>query len=112
MNSRTTASITCHVNRAKGNSGPSERNEPKPGSFMNSIFLFRDKKTGKCTYMVTMRHLRVTIVAVEMSITQTKWDFFFHCCTLHVASIISLLLQPMHTHNIYTLKALKFTLTL
>jgi hypothetical protein len=29
----------------------------------------------------------------------------FHCCTVHVASTISLIFQLMHTHNIHTLKS-------
>ena len=75
MNSRTAASVAHHVHRAKGNNSPSDDDEPNSGSFMYSIFLFRDNKTGKCTYSVKMMRIRITIVAVEMGSTQPKCVF-------------------------------------
>jgi len=71
-NSRIAAIIAHHVDRAKGNNSPSDDVELRSGSFMYSIFLFRDNKTGECTYSVTMTCLRVTTVALEMSFTQLK----------------------------------------
>jgi len=42
-------------------------------------------------------------------ISETQWNNNFHRCIVHVASIISLIYQLMHT--VFTLqKALKFTL--
>jgi len=74
-NSRIATIIAHHVDRAKGNSSPSDDVELRSGSFMNSIFLFGDNNTGECTHSVTMTCFRVTTVVVEMSITQPKCVF-------------------------------------
>jgi len=58
-----------------------------------------------CAYTLAQYHARIKYVFND-----------FRCCTVHVASTISLIFQLMHTHThthyIQFKKALKFTLTL
>jgi hypothetical protein len=59
-----------------------------------------------CIEPVTHDHLSVTS-HVQWPSLLVRLSRNFHRCTVHVASVISLIFQLMHTHNIYTLKSTK-----